>query len=350
MPAPDPPAPPPTPPPAWVREPDEVLLDHRICDLGLRIEGTALAARLARLDGELARAGLRFRPYVWLSTDWFTPDGHTGFAVPFYLAHPRLAHLERRQMFAVEGGNHEVCMRILRHETAHALDNAYRLHWRKRWREQFGKASEPYHWSYVPNPESKAHVLNIDNWYAQSHPVEDYAETFAVWLRPGQRWRTRYASWPVALRKLWFVDELMEEIADEPPRVRTRARPDRVETLRMTLREYYREKQNFYGEVDNSSYDRDLLRLFSADRAFASRRSAAALLRDRRTELRARVAHWTGQYPFVVDDVLQGMIQRARELRLRLCYDERETAQDAAVVLTIHTMRQVRGRYQEYHR
>jgi len=349
MSAPDPPASPP-PQPDWVREPDEALLDRRLCDLGLAIEGTALAARVARLYDELARAGLRFRPYVWLSTDWFTPDGHTGFAIPFYLAHPRLAHLERRQMYAVEGGAHEECMKLLRHETGHTLDHAYRLHWRKRWREHFGKASEPYRWTYVPNPESKKHVLNIENWYAQSHPVEDFAETFAVWLRPGERWRTRYAKWPVALAKLWFVDELMEEIADQPAKVRTRARPDALGKLTMTLREYYREKKAFYGDADRSVYDHELLRLFSRDPAFAGRRAAAALLREWRTELRSRVASWTGQYAFVIDEVLQGMIVRSRELGLRVYYSERETVQDAAIVLTMHTMRHIRGGFREYDR
>jgi hypothetical protein len=349
MPASEPPAPQPPARPDWTREPDERLLDRRICDLGLRIEGTALEARIGRLQAELARAGLRFRPYVWLSTDWFTPDGHTGFAVPFYLAHPRLAHLERRQMYAVEGGGHAACMRLLRHETGHALDNAYRLHWRKRWREHFGKASEPYRWSYVPNPNSREHVLNLENWYAQSHPVEDFAETFAVWLQPGSRWRKRYETWPKALRKLHFVDELMEEVATKAPRVRTRARPDALRTLRMTLREYYRDKKAFYGDTDHSVYDRDLRRLFT-DEPAAGRRAAAALLREWRTELRSRVAHWTGQYPFVVDEVLQGLILRARELRLRVGYSERETVQDAAIVLTLHTMRQIRGGYREYQR
>jgi len=339
-----------TPQPTWLREPDEALLDWRLCDLGLRIAGTALAWRIDRLHDELARAGLRFRPYVWLSTDWFTPDGHSGFAVPFYLAHPRLAHLERRQMYAVEGGNHEACMRLLRHETAHALDNAHRLHWRKRWRDRFGRASQPYRWSYVPDPESKDHVLNLEHWYAQSHPVEDFAETFAVWLRPGARWRSQYAAWPTALGKLWFVDELMEEIATVPPRVRTRAQPDSIGRLRMTLREYYREKKSFYGDVDRSVYDGELLRLFSDEPAFARRRTAAAVLREWRRELRSRVAHWTGQHPFVIDEVLQGMILRARELGLRLCYSERETVQDAAIVLTVHTMRRTGGRYREYQR
>jgi hypothetical protein len=336
--------------PAWVRLPDHALLDLRLCDLELHIEGTALEARIRRLHDELARAGLRFRPYVWLSTSWFTPDGHTGFAVPFYLAHPRLAHLERRQMYAVEGGRLETCMKLLRHEAGHALDNAYRLHRRSRWREQFGRASEPYRSRYVPDPRSKAHVVNLPHWYAQSHPVEDFAETFAVWLRPGERWRSEYAQWPEALAKLWFVDALMEEIAAEPPHVRTRARPEALASERTTLREHYRRKQACYGELDLSGFDQDLRQLFSDDRAFAHRRSAAAALRDRRRELRARVARFTGQHAFAVDEVLQGMIRRARELGLRVCYSERETLEDAAVVLTTHTLRHDRGAFREYQR
>jgi hypothetical protein len=155
---------------SWADLSDEALLDVRLCDLGLSIEDGSLRTHLARLDRELDQAGLRFRPYAWLSTDWFTPDGVTGFGIPFFLAHPRLARLERRKMFEVEGGDRDWCMKLLRHETAHALDNAYRLRRRKAWREHFGRASEPYHWSYVPNPDNRRYeiVANLPLPLAQS--------------------------------------------------------------------------------------------------------------------------------------------------------------------------------------
>ena len=41
--------------------------------------------------------------------------------------------------------------------------------------------------------------------YAQKHPDEDWAETFAVWLEGGP-WRRRYRDWQVALAKLEYVD------------------------------------------------------------------------------------------------------------------------------------------------
>lgn len=228
--------------PWWEALPDEELLDVRLCDLGLRLEDSEVEARLQRLYAELERAGLRrFRPYAWLSTSWFTPHGCTGFAVPFYLAHQRLVRLERWQFGEAEGASREGCLRLMRHETAHALDNAYRIHRRQDWRDTFGPFSRPYRASYRPKPGSRHFVVNLDYWYAQSHPGEDWAETFAVWLRPGSRWRSRYRGWP-ALRKLRYVDGLARELADRRPLVRTRERMDTLPALRHTLREHYRRK------------------------------------------------------------------------------------------------------------
>ena len=333
----------------WTRLPDGELLDVPLRALGLRLEGTALARRIAQLGRELERAGLRFRPHVWLSTDWFTPDGVVGFAAPFYLAHPRLMRLERRHMLEVEGGSHDECMKLLRHETAHALDNAYRLHRRRRWREVFGGYSRPYRESYVPRPTSERYVLNLDYWYAQSHPAEDWAETFSVWLQPGSGWRRRYQGWP-ALAKLEFVDELLEEIRDQPPPVRDRSRPESVGTLGMTLRTYYRRKQARYAEEYSFEYDAPLERVFGAERRGAHDESAAAFLSRSRRELRERVASVTAQHPYLIDQVQKELILRCRKLGLRRVVPEREARLQSAVLLTALTMRFVRGGHPEYRR
>jgi hypothetical protein len=333
--------------PAWAALDDEALLDRRIAGLGLRIEGSFVEECLARLRRSLERAGLRFRPHVWLSTDWFAPHGVPGFAVPFYLAHPRLVALERRQMLEVEGGGRTACMKLLRHETGHAIDNAYRLHWRKTWRQRFGPASRPYRATYVPSPGSRRFVHHLDDYYAQSHPVEDFAETFAVWLgRPG-RWRGEYAGWP-ALRKLEYVDAVMAEIRDRPPTLRSRERVDPVRSLRLTLREYYRRKKAHYGEEEDLSvYDHELRRLFTGG---GRRKRASAFLRERRAALRRQISRWTGQRAFAIDEVLGGMILRCRELDLRLALSEHESEQAAAVIVTHHTTRIQRIRHREYFR
>lgn len=235
--------------PRWAGLPDEELLALRLCDLDVRVETSRLATLIARLHGELSRAGVtRFRPYAWLSTGWFTPHGATGFAIPFYAAHPRLVQLERRMLGYAEGGDAIGCMRILRHEVGHAIDNAYRLHRRASWRDHFGPFGEPYRSTYRPRGRRQHFVENIGHGYATSHPGEDWAETFAVWLTPRSRWRSRYAGRP-ALRKLEYVDGLMREIAERRPLVRTREHVDPLSDRRMTLREHYVRKSTQLGRA-----------------------------------------------------------------------------------------------------
>lgn len=322
--------------PAWARYDDDALLDLRICDLELSIERTPIQARIEELSDELEYRGIEFRPHFWLSDDWFSPDGVPGVAIPFYLAHLRLAQLERKQMLEVEGGSHDWCMRILRHEVGHALDTAYRLRRKQRWREVFGKASQPYPEYYQPKPYSRSYVIHLESWYAQSHPCEDFAETFAVWLKPRSRWRSRYNGWP-AMKKLRYVDELMTEIAEQKPLVRSREHTDSARKIRKTLRQHYDEKRARYAITDDASYSHVLRRLFTDEAESKSAPKAASFLRKSRTELRQLVAQGTGQYVYTIDQVLSDMIERCRELDLRLSQPEDVTFKAALVMLTAQT-------------
>lgn len=320
----------------------ETLLDMRMCDLDLSLAGTMVERCIERLYVELDRRDIVHKPHTWMSSEWFSPDGVPGIAVPFYLAHPRLAQLEKRMMLEVEGGTERTCMKILRHEAGHTVCNAYRLHYRHDWRKTFGKYSEPYPDSYKPRPDSRDYVLHLGSWYAQVHPAEDFAETFAVWLRPNSRWRKQYHGWP-ALRKLEYVDRLMKEIAGEPPRVRTRRHVEPLREIRTTLREHYREKRFRFGEEWPEFYDRDLQRLFSNDPQYRSRPSAAQFLRRTSPRIRETVALWTGTYQYTIDQVLQDMIDRCRELNLRLTMNESETTTQAIVMVTVQTMNYIHG-------
>jgi putative zinc-binding metallo-peptidase len=330
--------------PEWADLPDEELLDWRLCDLDLRIEGTLLQERIKKLCDELQSRGLRFCPHFWISDEWFSPDGNPGVAIPFYLAHPRLARLERRQMLEVEGGNEEWCLKILRHEVGHAIDTAYRLHFRKQYRAVFGKYTAPYPEYYHPRPYSKNYVVHLEPSYAQAHPAEDFAETFAVWLKPRSPWRTNYERWPV-LKKLEYVDELMGEIRDQKAQVRARGHVDSVRTLKKTLREHYEAKRARYAVHLPNLYDQHLRKLFSDAPEHARRPSAAAFLRGIRASLRKTVAHWTGEYQYTIDQVLREMIQRCRERNLRLDRSVRLARRDALVLVTVLTMNYLQGGY-----
>jgi hypothetical protein len=327
----------PEPEPEWATWTDEQLLDVRLCDLSLRIEGTDLERHIHQLYEELEAQGLRFRPFFYLADEWFTPDGVPGIAVPFYMAHPRLARLEQNLMLEVEGGTPEWCMRILRHETGHAIDNAYGLRRRRKRQRLFGSSSQEYPEFYTPRPYSKSFVLHLEPWYGQSHPDEDFAETFAVWLTPGSDWRKRYADWPV-LRKLLYMDELMSELSELEPQLRTRRRVDPVERKRRTLRSHYERKRMRYGVDYPNVYDRDLRRLFSDGPEYKGHLSATRFLMRHRRDLRRNVARWTGAYQYTVDQVLSAIIVRCRELHLRLMRSEEQTHLDFTVVLTVQTM------------
>src|SRR5687767_15153512 len=238
----------------WPELDDDALLEMRMSDLPLAIEGI-MAERIAQLRDELDTRGLSFPLHFYLSDEWFTPDGATAIALPFYLAHPRLAKLEESQMFEVEGGEHEWCMRILRHEAGHAIDNAFKLRFRRRRREVFGMSSKTYPEFYTPKPYSKSFVLHLDSWYAQSHPDEDFAETFAVWLTPNSEWQQRYAGWR-ALKKLEYMDTLMQSLRDQPARIDNPEEVDPLPSLKLTLRQHYRNKRRYYGVDYPNFYDR----------------------------------------------------------------------------------------------
>jgi hypothetical protein len=328
----------------WSRISDERLLQMRICDLPIRIQGSPLQRRIRNLYRELKVRGLRFRPHVWLSNEFFTPDGVPGFAIPFYLAHPRLIQLERRQILEAEGGTETECMCILRHETGHALDHAYRLHRKREWRKVFGPVSTPYPTSYKPNPLSRNHVLHLNYWYAQAHPLEDFAETFAVWLRPGARWRARYKDWP-AFRKLKYVNTLMMDIGEKPRLEHARYHVDPISDMTMTLAQHYRRKKNQYTFEFPEFYDSDLLSIFSTS-APSSRPTAVRFFKWHRAELRSRVSAATGVHAYTVDHILQNMQTRAKQLRLRMSASRQETRLQAMIALTMHTMNLVySGKY-----
>ncbi len=350
---PDPPPSDPAPPPdgaeaaaqpeprvEWWALPDERLLDMRMCDLPIRIEGSWIESRVDQLRRELDERGLRFPLTFYLSDEWFTPDGVSAIAIPFYVAHPRLQKLEQSQMLEVEGGEHNWCMRILRHEAGHALDNAYGLRRRRLRRQIFGSPSEPYPEFYAPRPYSRSYVLHLDSWYAQSHPDEDFAETFAVWLTPDNQWRSRYRGWP-ALKKLEYVDELMAQLKGKLPAQVVTEPVDPLRKMKRTLRQHYRRKRRHYG-LDRhrpAFYDRDLRRIFSDAPEFAHGISGAQFLARLRRPLRTLVASWTGIYQYTIDQVLEEMIQRCRELKLRLAMPEDRARQELAVLLTVQSMK-----------
>jgi hypothetical protein len=219
----------------------------------------------------------------------------------------------------------------------HAIDNAYTLRRRPRRRRLFGNPGIEYPEYYTPKPYSKSYVQHLDHWYAQSHPDEDFAETFAVWLDPNSMWASRYAGWP-AQRKLEYMDRLMRELARMRPRVASKRRMDPLPRLKKTLGEHYRKKREHYGLDHPDFYDSDLYNLFSNGPDVAKNASAARFVRRIRREVRKTVASFTDSYQYTIDQLIERIIDRCRELNLRLTDSEESTKTDFIVFLTVQTM------------
>ena len=300
----------------WETLDDAALLGLRFRDLHLRLEDSLAWPAVERLHAELARRGLRFRPHAWLAEEWFSPDGVPGIAIPFFVAHPRLRRLERRHMGEVEGGSQRWLIRILRHEAGHAIDAAYGLHRRADWRAVFGRSSEPYPRDYTPRPSSRRHVLHLGHWYAQSHPTEDFAETFAVWLQPRARWRRDYAGWP-ALAKLEYVDRLMAEIAGRAPPNRDRTAIEPLAASTRTLGAHYRRKAALYRQYDRR-YDAWLKRTFAVREPGRRGVPAARFIREIEPQLRRLLVRRARLHPYLVDHAIAMLVRRARQLDLVL--------------------------------
>lgn len=284
-----------------------------IRDLGLRIEGTRLEPLLDRLRAELAALGLRHvHPRFYLSSEWGVPSETIAVAIPFYLASEELTRVHEQHSGLVEGIDDEDILRYLRHEMGHVVDYAYLLHDEPGWIEHFGSIDQPYLEDYRPAPFSRRHVRHLPGWYAQMHPEEDWAETFATWATPGLDWRAEYRDWPEALRKLEWCDEVMLRIRDVPPKVTDDSLDEDVGEMAHTLADHY---TGLPGEDDvrlPAALDGALRSVFRGGGAA----SAADLIARLRPELLAEVHRWTGHFPERTGILLGRLTERARALGL----------------------------------
>lgn len=341
------PAPAEAPPaPAWTALPDAELLQLRISSLGLRLEGSGLEARIAGLERELEAKGISFRPHCYLGDEWFSPEDIPTISIPFFLAHPRLIALEKKMMLEVEGESAGWFAKLLRHECGHAIEHAYQLHRKTRRKELFGPRSADYDPdTYRPHPYSRSFVRNLPNWYAQAHPDEDFAETFAVWLNPESDWRKQYKGWK-ALAKLEYVDALMKELAAAPPKVTTIRCDSQVSQLRVKLDTFYKRRRREYAADAPDFYDRDLQELFTPSASVPQAKTATQFLRKHRKELIDSVSRWTGERKVAVELLVKRLAERTETLGLSLTRDEARTSIElTAYLATLVTNYQFTGKF-----
>jgi hypothetical protein len=328
--------------PWWSKIPPNDLVKMPLKQVYIPLSRTGLKPFIDRLYYELELKGLKkFKPHFWFSNEWFTPDGVGGIAIPFYLAHRKLAKLEEKYLYEVEGGTPQWFMQLLRHECGHAIDNAYRLRRKRKRQKIFGKSSTKYEDYYIPKPFSRKYVVHLDTWYAQSHPDEDFAETFAVWLRPKSNWKRRYQGWK-ALKKLEYMNELMEEIGANKPLLTNKDKVEPQQELTLSLERHYQKRRRYYGIESINHYDIQLLKLFTNTPTLGQKVSAARFLRANRPQIRKVVAKSVGSYQYVINQILDDIISRCDQLNLFLRASEDISKLEFTSMFSIMTIEYIR--------
>ena len=305
----------------WVSLSDDELLEKKISQLGLKLDGTELQPLIQQLYNELSQRGLVFHPPCHVGDEWFVPIGIPAIFIPFFLVHDRLRKLERKLILEVEGETPEWFMKLMRHEAAHAYSYAYQLYKKKKWQQTFGLASTEETEFYRPRPYSRSYVVHLDDWYAQSHPDEDFAETFAIWLTPGLDWRERFQGWK-ALQKLEYLDELIRSLAGKLPVQLPEYRVADYDCLNIKLKTYYTRKRKLYEDSYPDFYDNDLNQLFAAGPEVSNRMKASVWLRQRRRQLMDSVCQWTNEKKYRVNKLLARLIDRCDQLDLYIKADD----------------------------
>lgn len=308
------------------------MLASPIRELGLKLEGSPVERFVAQLYRELEAKGLaRFRPVCYLTDEWGCPSGEPIIGIPFYLADAALSQLEKETHDLEDAGE---IMMYLRHEAGHAFTYAYKLHNRPDWKQSFGPFRRPYRDNYRPAPFSRDYVRHLPGWYAQKHPDEDFAETFAVWLTPRSNWRKRYRGWP-AIKKLGFVDRLARELRNTDPTRRRGIADITVDEMEMTVGDFYHPNGREEVGVNELTPDADLRDLFPVSKRKKTGLAACEFLRQHRKPLIDKVAQWTGAQRPLIKALIDNLEKRAGELDLRA--DKMRSAEHLAEVTAYAT-------------
>ncbi len=314
---------------------ESTLWSTPIRDLGLTIAGTRLEPVVTEFQRELAQVGFtRLAPRYYLSTEWGVPFETVAIAIPFYLAHAELEEMHAERAGHVEGQDREEILRYLRHEMGHVVNYAYRLYDEPEWEQLFGSMSEPYEDDYRPIPFSRKHVRHLPGWYAQKHPDEDWAETFAVLITPGMDWRTEYAARPVVLAKLEYCERTVASLLHRDPIVVDDELDEDVGEIRYSLAQFYRDLQPEMPRL-GLNLDQMLRSIFPDRGVLLPPRRAADLIRSLEAELLGTVFRWTGHFPDRTRILVHHLATRAT--RLDLAYRESEETAVTVAVTTLVT-------------
>ncbi|MBC75469.1 MAG: hypothetical protein CME64_05575 [Halobacteriovoraceae bacterium] len=310
---------------------DDEILSMRIKDLPLDSR-PLFDGQLSKLRSELKRRGIEWMPHVWPSEEWFSPDGVGGFAFPFTLLDSKLIKLEKKHVGLSEGSNEKEFLKLIRHECAHALDNAFHLRKIKSRQRVFGLSSTPYPSYYIPKQNSREYVKHLPQGYAQAHPEEDWAETFAVWLTPKNQWKKKYANWP-ALEKLMLVDNVMDNLRGLSPKINRKDTPLHFKDDERTVREYFSWRKKSLGLRQRNFYENKVNELFSIQ----GRKHANEVFKRYESIICSKLVKRSGIDRNVAKLMIKELKQECKSKNYHLKYSSIKTKRAVEDVLAAHS-------------
>ncbi len=318
------------------RLPEEEILNMRVCDLPLSIKGSWLEPCIEKLYQELNLKGVMFKPECYLADEWLAPDKEPVIGIPFFLAHPRLIKLEKKIMLEAEGNSYPWCLKLLRHEAGHAINYAYKLYRRKSWKKVFGEFTKEYPDKYRFRPYSKSFVRHLEDYYAQYHPDEDFAETFAVWLTPNFNWEKKYRGWK-ALDKLYYLDKVINEIKAREPLVKKGVKHWQQSAMRIRLKNFYKKKKHYYAEDFPDFHDINLKKIFTPKSSLldsSGHKLASNILKNHKKDILDSTARWTGEKKYVISELINAISERCKKLDLVVEGSQDKALTDITIYIT----------------
>ena len=317
---------------------DSELLNTPIRAFNFDFENLPFKDCFEELSLELKSHGILFEPHFWFSDDWFSPSGIPGIGVPFYLAHPRLLRLYSRYVGLAEGTTQKSFMKLLRHETGHAFEHAYKLEKNPHKEQWFGSTVARYPKSYTYKPYSKAFVRHLGEGYAQSHPDEDFAETFAVWLDPVSDWQNKYKNW-LAIKKLKAVDFIVRRVSKRRPLCTNKKSYDSAESMLQLFGDFLKAKamEKSKDKKNYTYFTKDLSSFCHVEKN--QYKESTKLLVSHRKSVVASVADGIGARKYKVEPIYNEYIKHQKKHKLHFSGSNKQKQRLLLDLLTAHSIK-----------
>lgn len=287
---------------------DEILA-LKLKQLKVDISGSWVEPLIKQVFEELESFGLKWRPHIWVSNEWFCPDGVPGVAIPFYLLSKKLIKMEKENVGFIEGHTDISFLKLFRHEVGHAFDNAFKLRNKHLRQSIFGSSKLEYKKYYSPKKYSTSYVKHLPLNYAQAHPDEDFAETFAFVI--SGKHNKKFNQSLIVRKKINFILQSLDSAKRSRPKLNNKYKFEELNHDQRTLKSYYRQRRKDLNITNINT--KDFLQSFSDD---PSEYQASKYLLARMKEIKSEVAEHVGTRTYHLDEIVKDIYQNLNKKKL----------------------------------